>query len=153
VGFQLTSRERFVAKPQLTVTFHNCEAFDYYETDGADYRQVVKPVLGRDTSFGEVLDLSIYRIAHRDYPVSWINRHNNVKVTLPPESFRPNLPWRNDQDDYVVVSRDPQATSVHVTWMPTEDSNDATTRGELDVATGPVLDAGELFKTTFLDKQ
>jgi hypothetical protein len=44
-------------------------------------------------------------------------------------------------------------SSSHVTWMPTEDSNDATTRGELDVATGPVLDAGELFKTSFLDEE
>ena len=151
VGLQLTSRDRFISKPQVTVTFHNCEAFDHRAPNDADYRKVVVPVFKSEPGINALLDPSIYRsIAHRDYPVSWTNRDNNFEVTLTPESLRPNVPWRTDQDDYVVASRDPQAASVHVTWTLTEEGNDATTEGELEVATGPMLKAAELFKSSFL---
>lgn len=149
-GFEVISQDPFIAKPQLTITLHDCEAFDFHDSEDANYDRVVEPVLGRKNHFG--IDPGDFGpIVPRDYPVAWSNRENDVEVTLTPDSFRPNVAWRTDQDDYVVVCRDPEATSVRLTWVLTEDGNDATTRGELEVAPGSVIDAGELFKSSFLD--
>lgn len=80
----------------------------------------------------------------RDYPVSWSNRDTDAVVTLTLESFRPNVPWSSDQDDYVLLTRDPQAKTVRLTWVLTEDGNDATTTiGELELPTAAAVDAGE----------
>ena len=56
----------------------------------------------------------------------------------------------SDQDDYVLVARDPHAGSVEVTWVLTEDGNDAVTTGELRVSTVDLVDAADLFKVAFL---
>ncbi|MFE7448236.1 hypothetical protein [Streptomyces griseus] len=43
-GVQVVSRDRFVAKPHLILTFHNCEVLDYLDPDDAEHRE------GRRTS-------------------------------------------------------------------------------------------------------
>lgn len=148
-GIRVLSRDRFVAKPHLIVTFHDCESFDYRVADDADYSKVVEPIVRRQDPYGVGFDPSDLRIAPRGYPVDWSNHGNNVEVTLTPESFRPNVPWTSDQDDYVLLARDPQADVVAVTWVLTEDGNDAVTKGELKVPTGDLTDAADLFKTAF----
>ncbi|MFG2942539.1 hypothetical protein [Streptomyces sp. NPDC048282] len=50
----------------------------------------------------------------------------------------------------MIIARDPQASSVEVSWKPTEDGNDAVTSGELRVPTEPLADAADLFKSIFL---
>lgn len=149
VGIRVVSRDRFVAKPHLIVTFHDCESFDYRLADDADYSKVVEPIVRRQDPYGIGFDPSDLQIATRGYPVGWSNHGNNVEVTLTPESFRPNVPWTSDQDDYVLLARDPQADVVSVTWVLTEDGNDAVTRGELKVSTGDLTDAADLLKTAF----
>lgn len=149
VGIRVVSRDRFVAKPHLIVTFHDCESFDYRLADDADYSKVVEPIVRRQDPYGIGFDPSDLRIAPRGYPVGWSSHGNTVEVTLTPESFRPNVPWASDQDDYVLLARDPQADVVAVTWALTEDGNDAVTRGELKVPTGDLTDAADLFKTAF----
>jgi hypothetical protein len=52
--------------------------------------------------------------------------------------------------DYVIVARNPQASSVALTWVLTEDGNDTVTSGELRVPTGELIDAANMFKTVFL---
>lgn len=141
VGIRVVSRDRFVAKPHLIVAFHHCESFNYREADDADYRKVVEPIVRRQDPYGIGFDPSDLQIAPRGYPVGWTNHGNNVEVTLTPESFRPNVPWTSDQDDYVLLARDPQADVVTVTWVLTEDGNDAVTRGKLKVPTGDLTDA------------
>lgn len=65
-------------------------------------------------------------------------------------SRRPKVPWSSGQDDYVLLARDPRAEAVRLTWVLTEDGNDAITTGELELPTAKAADAGELFKTAFL---
>ncbi|MBM0224392.1 hypothetical protein [Micromonospora sp. ATA51] len=149
VGVRVVSRDRFVAKPHLIVNFHGCEAFDYREADDADYEKVVEPVMRRHDPFGTGFDPGELRITPRGYPIVWTNRGDDAEVVLTPESFRPNVPWTSDQDDYVILARDPQARLVSVTWVLTEDGNDAVTRGEFEVTTAELIDAADLFKTAF----
>lgn len=149
-GIRVVSRDRFVAKPHLSVTFHGCEAFDYRGADDANYEKVVEPVMRRHDLFGTGFDASDLRIASRDYPIAWTNRGDDAEVVLTPESFRPNVPWMSDQDDYVILARDPQAASISVTWALTEDANDAVTSGEFDVTTAGLIDAADLFRKAFL---
>lgn len=151
-GIRVISRDRFVAKPHLIVTFHDCELFDHLATDDADYEKVVTPVVRRSRPFGTGFDHSALRPFPRGYPVNWSNRGEDAEVVITPESFRPNAPWTSDQDDYVVLARDPQASSVTVTWVLTEDGNDAVTSGELRVPTADRIDAAGLFETVFLKK-
>lgn len=149
IGIRVLSHDRFVAKPHLIVTFHGCEVFDYRESDDADYGKVVEPIVRRQDPYGIGFDPSDLRIAARGYPVNWSNHGNNAEVTVTPESFRPNVPWTSDEDDYVILARDPQASAVVVTWVLTEDGNDTLTRGELEVATGELTDAADLLKAAF----
>lgn len=148
-GLQVISRDRFVAKPHLTVTFHDCEVFDHSELTNADFAKVVEPVVRRRNPYGLGFDPSAYNIRPRGYPVEWTNRENNVEVVLTPESFRPNVPWISDQDDYVLVTRDPRAEAVTATWVLTEDGNDVVTTGEFSILPAEALDAPELFDRIF----
>ncbi|MFK0244065.1 hypothetical protein ACIQUM_05150 [Amycolatopsis azurea] len=152
VGVRVVSRDRFVARPEIVLTFHDCEIVDFAERDDADLSLLVEPVRGRETPHWGMVDPGASRITPRDYPV-WDQRGMNAEVTLTPESLRPNVGWSTDQDDYVIVARDPQTTSVRVTWVLTEDSSDLTTRGEMAVPVGPLVDAAELVKMAFLNEQ
>lgn len=149
VGIRVVSRDRFVAKPHLILTFHDCEAADFLELEDADYEKLVEPVMQRQEPFGIAIAHDALRVRPREYPVSWSNRDLDAEVVLTPESFRPNVPWMSDRDDYVILAKDPQAASVAVTWVLTEDGNDAVTRGELQVPTADLIDAADLFKSTF----
>lgn len=151
-GIQVVSRDRFVGKPSLIVTFHGCEVIDYLNADDADYKRVVEPVVRQRDPYGMNINPLDYRITARDYPVSWCNRGDDVEVVLTPESFRPNVPWMTDQDDYAILVRDPQADWIDVTWLLTEDGNDAVTTGELRVSPADLVDAADLFKAAFLKK-
>lgn len=146
VGIKVTSRDRFVAKPHLILTFHDCAAHDFIDPEDADYEQLVEPVTPRQEPFGIGLAQAALRIMPRDYPVSWSNHDGDAEVVLTPESFRPNVPWMSDQDDYVILANDSQCTSVCVTWALTEDGNDTVTRGELHVPTAELIDAADLFQ-------
>ncbi|GAB3285137.1 hypothetical protein [Parasphingorhabdus pacifica] len=152
-GIKVVSRGRFVAKPQLIVTFHECEAIDLLDADDADYTKVVEPVVRRQDPFGVGFDPGALEFTPRGYPVSWRNRGDDAEVVLTPESFRPDTPWMSDQDDYVILSRDLEASSVTVTWVLTEDGNDAVTTGELQAPTGDVVDAADLIRSVFLEGQ
>ncbi|MEV4198339.1 hypothetical protein [Micromonospora globbae] len=52
-----------------------------------------------------------------------------------------------------ILARDPQASLVSVTWVLTEDGNDAVTRGEFEVITAELIEAADLFKTAFFKDQ
>ncbi|WP_206064631.1 hypothetical protein [Kocuria sediminis] len=151
-GIRVVSRDRFIGKPHLIVTFHDCELLDHLETDDADYEKVIEPVVRRHDPFGTAIDYSALRPFPRGHPVAWSNRGKDAEVVLTPESFRPNVPWTSDQDDYVILARDPQARSVTVTWVLTEDGNDAVTSGELRVPTASLIDATDLFTAVFLEE-
>ncbi|MGW1666319.1 hypothetical protein [Streptomyces microflavus] len=148
-GVQVVSRDRFVAKPHLILTFHNCEVLDYLDPDDASLDEVVEPVLRPHDPFSPGFDYSTIRTIPRDYPVTWSTRGEDAEVVLTPKSFRPNAPWTSDRDDYVIIARDPQARSVQVSWKLTEDGNDTVTSGELRVPTEPLVDAADLLKSVF----
>ena len=150
-GIRVVSRDRFVAKPHLVVTFHGCEAFEFREEDDADFEKVVEPIVARPSPYVLGPDYSDFRITQRGYPVDWANQGGNVEVTLTPESFRPNAPWMSDQDDYVIIARDPAVGTVSVSWVLTEDGNDTVAKGAFEVQAGVVTDAADLFSGAFLD--
>lgn len=148
-GIRVVSRNRFVARPHLTMTFHGCELLDHLDQDDADFEKAVEPVLRKQHALGQSFDPSVLRFSPRDYPVAWGNRGEDAEVVLTPESFRPNAPWTSDQDDYVIVARDPGARAVKVSWALTEDGNDGVTTGEFQVPTDELIDAADLFKSVF----
>lgn len=151
-GIRVVSRDRFVAKPHLIVTFHDCEVLDNLGADDADYEKVIEPVVRRRDLFTPRFDPGAFRLTPREYPVTWTNRDDDAEVVLTPESFRPNVPWTSHQDDYVLLARDAQASSLTVTWVLTEDSNDAVTSGEFQVRPADLADATDLFEEKFLDE-
>ncbi|WP_193554075.1 hypothetical protein [Rothia uropygialis] len=150
---QQGSRDRFVAKPHLTVTFHGCELLHHLEPDDADFEKTVEPVVRRQPLPGPSFDPSALRFFPRGYPVAWENRGEDAEVALTQESFRPNVPWTSDQDDFVIVARDPGASSVEVSWVLTEDGNDDGVTGEFRVPTDELVDAAELFKVVFFKER
>lgn len=149
-GIRVISSDRFVAKPHLIITFHDCEVFDHYSVEDVDFKKVVEPVVRQRDPYGLGFDPASYRVSPRGYPVGWNNCGTDVEITITPESFRPNVPWTSDQDDYVLLVRDPQTTTASLTWVLTEDGNDTTVKGELEVVVGELVDAADLLTATFL---
>jgi hypothetical protein len=88
VGVQVVSRDRFVAKPHLVLTFHNCEVLDYLDPDDADFEKAVEPVLGPHEPFLSNFDHSTIRPLPRGYPVTWSTHGEDAEVVFTPESFR-----------------------------------------------------------------
>ncbi|WP_216695327.1 hypothetical protein [Dietzia psychralcaliphila] len=149
VAIRIVSHDRFVAKPHLIVTFHNCEVFDFIGPDAMDYKELVAPIMRRWDPLGIDFVQHALPLTPRGHPVSWSNRGDDAEVVLTPESFRPSVPWTTDQDDYVILAKDPQAASVSVTWLLTEDGSDAITSGEFQVNAAELIDAADLLKTAF----
>lgn len=149
VAVRVTSHGRFIARPQLVITFHSCEVLEYREVGHADIEKVVEPIGGRSNS-AEGIDFSELRLRPRDYPVDWVQRGGDVEVTLTPESFRPDVPWTSDQDDFVLLPRTSDSQRVRVTWVLTEEGNDEVTQGELEVALSEPLKAVPVLRKFFL---
>lgn len=145
VGLRVVSRDRIIAKPHLTVKFHDCELFDHLDGADASIDEVVEPIVQDWSPHALIDNRAVRRVRPRAYPVAWNNRGNDAEVILTPESFRPNSPWTSDQDDYVILVRDPQASTVTVTWELTEEGSDEVTTGELTVSASTLVDAGDLF--------
>ncbi|MDN5687271.1 MAG: hypothetical protein L0G94_11450 [Brachybacterium sp.] len=150
-GIRVLSRDRFIAKPRLTLTFHGCELFDHLDADDADFEKAAEPVLRRQNPLGPGFDYAALRPLPKDYPVNWSNRSEDAEIVLTPESLRPNDPWTSDQDDYVIVARDTGACSAKVTWLLTEEGNDVVTTGEFVVPTEELIDASDVLKSVFFD--
>lgn len=131
------------------VTFHACEVVDHLDPEEADYRKLAEPIARRQALFQSALPYSSSQFRLASYPVSWNNLENDAVMVLTPESFRPNIPWESNRDDCVLVSRDPDADSIKVSWELTEDGSDATTTGELQVEPDRLVMAPDLFKGTF----
>ncbi|THJ64579.1 hypothetical protein E8P82_14680 [Arthrobacter echini] len=55
-GIRVVSRDRFIAKPHLIVTFHDCEALEFREADDADFEKVVEPIVKRQSRYVPGLD-------------------------------------------------------------------------------------------------
>ena len=60
------------------------------------------------------------------------------------------MPWTSDEDDYVLVTLDPHAEAVAVTWVLTEDGNDVVTTGECNIEPAELVEAPELFNRSFV---
>lgn len=80
------------------------------------------------------------------YPVEWQNCGEDAEVILTPDSFRPDVPWTSDQDDFVLVSRDDTATAVSASWVLTEEGNDKVVTGELTIPTAAPVHAAAIVK-------
>ncbi|MGP9623548.1 hypothetical protein ACT3S7_11325 [Corynebacterium sp. AOP34-AQ2-28] len=148
-GIRVTSHGRAIAKPHLRLIFHGCEVFDHLDSGDAAYEKAVHPVIEGYDPIWSGIDPSDYRIFRRDYPVSWNNLGADAEVILTPDSLRPEQTWATDQDDYVLVAQDPEATEVEVSWTLTEEGSDLMTNGEFRLPTQGLIDGWELFRSTF----
>jgi hypothetical protein len=152
-GLRVTSHRRHIAKPQLTVTFHDCEVLDHVDPDDADYEKAVEPVVKAQQPFGAGLNFPILRSIRGDYPVSWTNCEEDAEVTLSLDSLRPEGSWSSNQDDYVIVARNPEAADVEVSWTLTEDGSDDVTTDTFQVFTQELSEGRELFISAFFPEQ
>ncbi|QNF95568.1 hypothetical protein [Janibacter sp. YB324] len=148
-GIRVTSHGRYVARPQIVLTFHRCEAFDFRDAEDAVLDKVLEPVVRARDPFSGAARLDALRLRPHAYPVAWENITEDVEVVLSPASLRPDTPWSTQGDDYVVVARDLEASTVAVTWTLTEEDSDVVTRGEIAVPTRAVVMASDLLFQVF----
>lgn len=148
-GIRVTSHGRYVARPQIVLTFHRCEAFDFRDAEDAVLDKVLEPVVRARDPFSGAASLDALRLRPHAYPVAWENITADVEVVLSPASLRPDTPWSTQGDDYVVVARDLEASTVAVTWTLTEEDSDVVTRGEIAVPTRAVVMASDLLFQVF----
>lgn len=144
-GIRVISHNRYIAKPHLSLIFHDCEVLDYLKEESLEYNKIVKPIIS-DQYTHEVFDVSsLSNFTPIGYPVRWQNEERGAKILLTPDSFRPNEPWETDLDDYVLISRDPNAKSIKVTWTLTEEDNDDEITGEFQASTAELISIKDLF--------
>ena len=147
-GIRIISHNRCITKPHLSLIFHDCEVVDYLEEDALDYKKIVKPIMRKQHPYG-INDPSFFpNFTPAGYPVYWQNGGIGAKILLTPDSFRPNEPWEANSDDYVLISRNPNAKSIQVTWTLTEEGNDKVTTGEFQIPTTRVIAIKELLNTS-----
>ena len=151
-GIRVVSRDRFIAKPYLTVTFHGCEVLDYLDQGEVDFDRMVEPVLQKQDLPGISSRPPCLRVDLSDGPVVWRNQAEDAEVVIRLESFRPNTPWPTGQDGCVILARDPGGRSVKVSWSLTEDGSDDVVIGEFQVVTEKPVDAVELFERVFFKR-
>lgn len=149
-ALRVTARSaRYVAKPRLTITFRECEAFDYIAPEDARHRSVVTPIPETDGIPG-LLGARAFEIPdfrHRDDPVGWENVGSDAVVSIELESFRPNSPWMMRSNDLVIKART-AAESIDVYWQLTEEGNDQLRSGETTVTVERV-NAVDLYSSLF----
>lgn len=144
-GIRVISHNRYIAKPHLILIFHDCEVLDYLKEESLEYNKIVEPIIS-DQHPHEVFDVSsLPNFTPIGHPVRWQNEERGAKVLLTPDSFRPNEPWETDLDDYVLISRDPNAKSIKVTWTLTEEDNDNEITGEFQASTAELISIKDLF--------
>lgn len=148
-GIRVTSHGRYVARPQIVFTFHRCEAFDFRDAEHAVLDNVLEPVVRARDPFIAGTHLDALRLRPHGYPVAWESTDEDVEVVLSPASLRPDTPWSTQGDDYVIVARDLEASTVAVTWTLTEEDSDVVTRGEIAVPTRAVVNASDLLFQVF----
>lgn len=142
------SHGRFLAGPQLTVVFHDCELVEHLEPEDFDPEIVVEPVLGKRTDpFGVVVP-PVHSFVPRSYPVSWDSSAQGATVVLTPDALRPDTAWVTDGDDYCLLAPSDQDV-VRVSWTLTVRDDDTRYRGEQHVAVAPARDALELYRDLF----
>ncbi|WET79028.1 hypothetical protein P3102_34195 [Amycolatopsis sp. QT-25] len=81
VGVRVVSQDRFGARPEIALTFHDCEIVDFAERDDADLSRLIEPVRGRETPHWSVLDPVASRVTPRDYPMDWAQCGSNAART------------------------------------------------------------------------
>lgn len=129
----------------MILIFHDCEVLDYLKEESLEYNKIVEPIIS-DQHPHEVFDVSsLPNFTPIGHPVRWQNEERGAKILITPDSFRPNEPWETDLDDYVLISRDPNAKSIQVTWALTEEHNNEETTGEFQVSTAELISIKELF--------
>lgn len=146
-GIRVVSRGRFVSKPHLAITFHNCEVLDWYDLDEFQVDAIAAPVIDPPTPLGFSVVPPITNFRPASYPVEWQNCGEDAEVILTPDSFRPDVPWTSDQDDFVLVSRDDTATAVSASWVLTEEGNDNVVTGEFTIPPAAPVHAAAIVKT------
>lgn len=150
-GISVTSHGRNITKPRLELTFHGCEAFEPRNRFRPHLDKIVPPVLRQKSPLGlsaEEFELD-YPLASND--ADWKNTDNNTVIVFTPESFRPDTPWHSEAFEIVLSARDPEATSISVSWKLTEANSDEVSKGEFTVATSSPANGLTLFKSKFLD--
>ncbi|GAA4549251.1 hypothetical protein [Pseudonocardia xishanensis] len=144
-GFRIsvTSRGRFLSRPELRLTFHGCTAVDHLELDDFNLESAIAPVIVHP---GPVWTSGFagHDFVPANYPVEWTSDDDGVRVTLTPESLRPDVPWVTDADDFCVVAAD-HSDDVRVSWTLTEEGSDTSSSGGFAIPVAPLKQGRDLF--------
>lgn len=150
---QVVSRGRFIAKPHLSVVFHNCEILNWISPNDADWEKMVEPVIRSTDIFENRYNVGNFSVNIPQVDPYFGNDFDNAWVTLEAESFRPDTPWSNRSATCILLARDISAERIEVTWSLTEDDNDEVTTGNFSIATEPIVDAADLVLKLFCNEK
>lgn len=120
VGFHvINDDDSYLEAPRLNLIFHGCTALDWEDRADADFDRLVPPVARRRDPFGIPAPQLPRNLHVRNNLVSWQQVGTDMQVTLTPGDLHPRTPWNSDRDDLVLVTTDPDASEVQVTWTAT----------------------------------
>lgn len=142
VEVHLESRDRFVDDPEIVLTFAGCEVLPWRDGRIQSLRNLIPDPL----SWGEVPTAHGGRLGAC---ATWRDVAGDAEVVLRPESLRPNRPWSSGSEEFVLLARDQDASSVDVAWVLTEAGSDQVVRGTASLATTEVVPAQRLVRQHF----
>lgn len=119
ITFTVEPGASYLANPQLIVTVHDARGLDPQDPKDVEAAEILPPV---DEPQQNVLAFSRSvrqgsRPMRRRMEVEWEDTSDGcVRIVLSPEALRPSTPWTSRDDELVIVSTDPEAKALKVSW-------------------------------------
>lgn len=121
--FRITNQaQSFLTNVQVILTFHGAGGLEFEDIDTFEWERLKDPNWEPPAygPFGGIAAYNFKPAPAADYPVEWEdNDDGDLEVTITLAELRPHPPWRHNEDDVVLVLRNPDLEELTVTYTVT----------------------------------
>lgn len=141
----------YLKSPEIVLTIHNARALVPEDIEEVKYHEIF-PVIDEPAQSGPwgqvipAIDYRAYRLANPE--MDWTNEEaaRTVRLTLTPDALRPATPWCTDDDEVALVSLDPAAETLEISWSLTAEGLAVRHDGTATLAVQHVDDVSSLLR-------
>lgn len=125
--------------PQVIIRFRAARGLPAQELDHLETYEII-PTIDPPAAL-----LNLHRPS-RESSTHWENDGEDLVIKLSPRHLRPDTDWTSERDELVVVSKDPNATSLTLEWSLTASNLSRRHEGGSQLSVTRVADVEELFQ-------
>ncbi len=121
--FRITNQaQSFLTNVQVILTFHGAGGLEFEDIGTFEWERLKDPDWEPPAygPFGSIAAYNFKPAPPADHPVEWENNDDgDLEVTITLAELRPHPPWRHNENDVVLVLRNPDLDEVTVTYTVT----------------------------------